>query len=97
MVEHYVRSFLCLVHVLMLRQAYPRMGRALLKAGELEQADDAFRLGMREVRNKEIKGRRSGWSLLFSLTRSVHSTDSIYTYVDVDGSMAVFVRHQYLY
>ena len=72
------------------------MGRALLMAGELKQADDAFRLGMREVRNKEIKG-RSGWSLLFSLTRSVHSTDSIYTYVDVDGSMAVFVRHQYLY
>ena len=33
------------------------MGRALLRAGELKQADDAFRLGMREVRNKEIKGR----------------------------------------
>ena len=93
----YVRSFLYLVHVLMLRQAYPRMGKALLMAGELEQADDAFRLGMRKVRKKEIKGRRSRWSLLFSLTRSVHSADSIYTYVDVDGSkaMAVFVRHQY--
>ena len=51
------------------------MGSALLRAGELKQADDAFRLGMRGVRNKEIKGRRSGWSLLFSLTRSVHSTD----------------------
>ena len=31
-------------------QAYPRMGKALMMAGELEEADQAFRLGIFDVR-----------------------------------------------
>lgn len=31
-------------------QAYPRMGKALMLAGDLDEADEAFRLGIVEVR-----------------------------------------------
>lgn len=31
------------------RQAYPRMGKALMLAGELDEADQAYRLGIFDV------------------------------------------------
>lgn len=33
----------------MVRQAYPRMGKAFLMAGELEEADRAYQIGTAEV------------------------------------------------